>query len=144
MESSDEMEIQEITMPLSLDDFEVGDRVYVVGSNNDSLEFGTIKDIYNPHMNVLMDNGKMPLVHINQFKDGGPIGKCFPVGQLNVGSVISFPYGAGKRFYADITDYVPGKYVELTYRKGKTKSALITAEEGRPLEFQLAFYTLEG
>lgn len=138
------MESQEINIPLVLEDFGVGDRVYFVNGEHE-LELGVVNNLQASYVNFRMDNGKMRLFHINQFKSDSPMGKCFPVNELKVGSVISFPYGAGQRYYADIIEYVPGKYVEFSFRgKVKTKPARLEAEKDKPLDFLLAFYTLEG
>lgn len=138
------MEAQEINVPLVLEDFGVGDRVYFVNDEHE-LELGVVNNLQAPYVNFRMDNGTMRLFHIKQFKQDSTMGKCFPIDDLKVGSVISFPYGAGQRYYADIIEYVPGKYVDFAYRrKAKTKPARIEAEKGKPLEFKLAFYTLEG
>lgn len=136
--------MSEANFPLMMDDFEVGDRIYVTYRDGE-IELGTVRDIRtDERMNVLLDSGRVPFVHIDQFGPRGQYHKCFPVEQLQVGSVISIYAGSGQRFYADVVDYVPNEYVELEYREGKNEGAFIGAEKGKPLEVQLAPYTLEG
>lgn len=127
-----------------MDDFEEGDRVYVTYRDGE-IELGTVRYIRNDErMSVRLDSGRVPFVHINQFGPRGQYGKCFPIEQLQVGSVLSLYAGPGQRFYADVVGYAPNEYVELKYREGKNEGALIATEKGKPLELQLAPYTLEG
>lgn len=133
----------EVNFPLIMEDFEVGDRVSVAYTNG-VIDLGAVRDIRTDiRMNVLLDHGKVAFVHINQFGPKGQYRRCFPMEQLQVGSLVSICAGSGERFYADVTTYFPNKYVELKYHEVNNR-IIIEAEDGKPLEFLLAAYTLEG
>lgn len=136
--------MSEANFPLMMDDFEVGDRIYVTYRDGE-IELGTVRDIRtDERMNVLLDSGRVPFVHISQFGPRGQYGKCFPIEQLQVGSVVSLYEGSGERLYADVVNYAPNEYVELKSHDWKPKSIIIATEKGKPLEYQLSPYTLEG
>lgn len=136
----DTVELQ--TEPV-IEDFEVGERVYFLNYKHNVIEYGRISGLYTSHMDVTLDNGKIPLAHLTNFASGGPMGKCFPMDQLQVGSVISV-FHSGERVYADVIKITGERSVVIEYRNGKSKRVTIEATEGEPLEFKMACYILEG
>lgn len=137
------MEAQEVDTRPVIEDFEIGERVYFLNYKHNIIEYGKITGIYTSHMDITLDSGRMPLVHVDQFAAGGPVGKCFPMEHLEVGSVISV-FHSGERIYADILEIVKDSSVRFEYRSGPAREVTITASKTEPLEFQMACYTLEG
>lgn len=133
---------RETETPATCDDFTVGDRIYAMNKYM-KVEFGNVTAIIEPHIHFRLDSGETQLAHVSWFKTGGSVGKCFPIEDLEVGSVVSILWGGGRRLYADVTEYVYDEYVEIRYQINGSKSVM-KASEGKPLDFMLAFYTLEG
>lgn len=137
------MEIVEVQSPPTIEDFEIGDRVYFLNYKHNIIEYGSITSLYSSHLSVTLESGQMPLVNLGQFQFGGSVGKCFPMEQLQVGSVISV-FHSGERVYADILEIVPDKSVRFKYRSKGYQEVTMAASEKEPLEFKMACYTLEG
>lgn len=137
------MEIVEVQIPLTVEDFEIGDRVYFLNHKHDIIEYGTITALLDPIVQVIFEKGIKRPVHVTQFGAGGWVGRCFPIEQLEVGSVVSV-FNSGERIYADILEFVPGKIVRLKYRSDGKEALMTQSPENGPLEFQMACYALEG
>lgn len=135
------MEITEI--PPVIEDFEVGDRIYLLNYKHDIIEYGTIIELFDSKARVLFDIGSSGLIHVSQFAPGGPVGKCFPLNQLEVGSVVSV-FELGKRIYADVEEIVKNERVRIKYRSGSVIEKTFHDSEWEPLEFKMADFTLEG
>lgn len=135
------VEIREI--PPIIEDFEIGNRVYFVNHKHDTIEYGTVTAILDSRLKVKFDNGKSRPVHISHFAAGGWLGRCFPMDQLEVGSVVSVLY-LGERVYGDVLEIVEGQKVRIKYHSGAVLEGTVHASEWETLESKMADFTLEG
>ena len=129
----------EISIPVIAEDFEASDRVYLVSGGG--VRYGTVQHVEKTFLNVKFDTGNEEIINLAIFEGTGYAGKCFPVSQLRIGSVIS-TVDSGKRYYASIMD-LDGRGLVIQYHEGKGMYHLVESESD-PLEFQMRDFELEG
>lgn len=129
----------EISIPVIAEDFEAGDRVYLI--TREGLHYGTVQYLEKTLLNVKFDTGGQEMINLAIFEGTGYAGKCFPVSQLRIGSVVS-TFDNGKRYYASVMD-LDDRGLVIQYHEGKSMYHLVESESD-PLEFQMRDFELEG
>jgi hypothetical protein len=140
-------ELQEIQLPLTIDDFEVGDRVYSM--SHGEIAFGTI--VSNPwqsegHVTVKDDSGYCHSVHLSCFVKGAGFdyyGKIPNLSKLRIGSRISRLNKDGIREYSVVTQHLPDQIISV---REEASGAYFTSRTsaGQVLEKDFRDWQIEG
>lgn len=139
-----------IPLPLIIEDFEPGDRVYCIpGSLVDPALFGNVSSIQESSLTILMDSGEKVTVPFIRFhrETGERWRKCIPIQQVGVGSILSSSGedpDTGEWFttFARVEKMI-GDEVVLTYLD-TNKTYSLYATERTPLESVLRNWEIEG
>lgn len=138
---------QEIQLPLTIEDFEVGDRVYSMFHGEVTL--GTIvsnRHQSEGHVTVKDDSGYSHSVHLSCFVKGAGVeyyGKVPDLSQLTIGSRVSRLKADGIREYCVVTQYLPGQIIGI---REETRGAFFIsrADAGQVLEKDFRDWQIEG
>lgn len=91
-----------VDVPVIVEDFEAGDRVYRYSAMTDGLLLGTVKSTEPGKVLVRMDADVETIVPIDMFQEelhrNNYWGKCLPLEQVKVGSRLSIDYAGARRF----------------------------------------------
>lgn len=145
-------EVKENYVPLAIDDFEEGDRVYHAKGLRDS-GLGTVKEIYDTWLNVLMDTGEWKKAEIVLF-DRKANNWCWDtvldLTKVETGTEISRQARRG-RVFATVLQFVPndsitlGRGTNLNKRQLTNSSPIVYQQHpGRPLEEYLLGWEVEA
>lgn len=138
---------KEVQLPLTIDDFEIGDRIYSMFHGE--ITFGTI--VSNPweaedHVTVKDDSGYCHSVHLSCFVKGVGVeyyGKLPDLSQLKRGSRISRLNKDGVREYCVVTQYVPGQIIGVKEEK-RGAFFISRTSAGQVLEKDFRDWQVEG
>lgn len=91
-----------VDVPVIVEDFEAGDRVYHYSPMTDGLLLGTVQSTSPGKVFVRMDDDSEISVPIDMFQEelnrNNHWGKCLPLDQVKVGSRLSIDYAGARRF----------------------------------------------
>lgn len=145
-------EVKENYVPIMADDFEEGARVYHAnGLKNSGL--GTVKEIHDTWLQVLMDNGQWRKADIRLFdrkKDDWCWHKVLDLSKVDKGTEIS-RVGRRGRVYATVLAYIPNSTIVLGHGMDMSKRQLTAGsapimyqqKDNRPLEEYLLDWEIE-
>lgn len=117
-------EFNEIAVPLTIEDFEVGERVFHQIPQQNPY-FGTIMALRPPEfVEIEFDQGDNRTAHINDFYSEfftGPVylRKCLQVNDLYAGCIISTKHMVPQRIYATVVEYAPKDLLVVEYDNGE-------------------------
>lgn len=135
-----------IKLPLIIEDFEEGDRIYRQSRMPDIIMFGTVTSITPDELNVTFDNGYEHAVNLDFFHDDPDAafyyGKCLRMDQIWAGSVISVRT-LGETLTATV-EFISEERIVFTYLEEPDVTETWVAKEGQSLEFLLRNWELEG
>lgn len=143
------MKVEEVDLPLIVQDFDAGDRVYRYAEKTDHILFGTVKSVEGRDIIIDMDSGLEFVIPVTLFRKRDPRdfwwGKCLPLAQLKQGSVISciWPHTDGERFVATV-DAVTKDSVTFTAVKDKEAKTTFAATEKHSLEYIFRDWMIEA
>lgn len=138
---------KEIQLPLTRDDFEVGDRVYSMFHGEITL--GTI--VSNPweaegSVTVKDDSDYCHTVHLSCFVKGAGVeyyGKIPDLSQLTVGSRVSRLNEDGIREYSVVVEHLPGETLIVQEEVGG-RTFISRVDYGQVLEINFREWEVEG
>lgn len=91
-----------VEVPVIVEDFEAGDRVYHYSTMSDRMLLGTVQSTEPGKVLVRMDDNLEITVPIEMFQEElhryNYWGKCLPLEQIKVGSRLSINYAGARRF----------------------------------------------
>lgn len=114
----------ELDVGLCLEDFANGDRIYQILTNGP--RFGMVWSVSDTELLILWDGNSQLYQNISHptRERLGNFGKPLDLKRVTKGSVISYKFQGKGRFYAEVTEYIPGEL--LSYRYLKNSSGIIT------------------
>lgn len=140
------MSREKVKLPPIVEDFEEGDRVYRHSMVTDNTIFGTVQKASNGRVIVLLDSQVVHYVSINYFQENEGVtfywGKCLPLKQVEVGSVISVT--TNDVTLRAVVDYISPYRITFTYVDNPEVTDSWVNTISRPLEFLLRNWELEG
>lgn len=165
-EGLDFQKVEEVSVPMGIEDFDPGDRVWFENSKTFSKVFGTIVSVNRQNPSMAFRNAKQEYAIITNDWDTTTAGyppvsefkKSIDVSSLSVGDRLSksMAWGNGfvSRIYAVVTSVNPGKSVGVTREKDieyfKAYSEKVPVEQlikeqenGDTIEYQMAEWELE-
>lgn len=139
-----------VDLPLIIDDFDPGDRVYCIGRDLTATAFfGTVSAIQESSLTVSMDNGDKITVSLYLFQKttGTRWRKCIPIQQVASGSILSYTgtdpeTGEVVTVFSRVEKMLGDEIVLTDVDVNKTYS--LYATEKNPLESLLRNWELEG
>ena len=144
----------ETLVPVIIEDFEIGDRLYRQNNDDGEVVFGRVEEVHRDFLNVRLDNGPFFEVSIDLFKDDDTgekkyvrwWSKCLDLSSLEVGSTLSCLDALNERHYSRVIAFVLGDYITLEHRTpGMGLPYQHTyLESSKPLDYQLRNFELEG
>lgn len=142
------MNSKELYLPVIVEDFEVGDRVYCLTKEMDYGLFGTVKSIQESSVSVTMDNGGDLIVAIYLFgkTTGVRWRRCIDIKQVVAGSLLSSEVQDPETGEVSTTfcrvEKMIGDEITLTYLDDN-KTFSLYATERSPMESILRNWVLE-
>lgn len=166
-EENDLPKVEEVSVPMTIEDFDPGDRVWFENSKTLSKVFGTVVSINRKNSSMAFRNAKQEYAIITDDWDTTTAGypplsefkKALDISSLSVGDRLSksTDWGNGfiSRIYAVVTSVNPGKSVGITrerdmeYFKADNKRVSVEQiieeqEKGDTIEYQMAQWGLEA
>lgn len=139
---------EEVKVGLCPEDFQEGDRIYWRNERG-NIHFGTVTTHNWHQIRILPDETSWHMnldrTEVEKFdRIFGYIGKPLQISQLQPDSRISyFEESTGKRLYVQVTEYVPGEYVQGYYEDDEQSRFTAIQGENITIEYKLVKWQIE-